>query len=580
MRRRHRLLPSAALGLLAATVYGGAVQAGIERASTAPTGAVPHLERRDHATQLIVDRQPYLILGAELRGTASSTLSNMETLWPEMQRLNMNTALLALGWDWIEPREGQFDFALVDGLIAGARKNHLHLVFLWFGTWKNGISSFVPSWVKSDQARFPRVRVSNGKSVEIISPFSRSALDADTRAYVKLMEHLKAVDTEHTVIMIQLENEVGMEGDSRDRGEGGAKAYAEPVPGELTQYLVRNKDHLSAELAQHWQEHGAKTAGSWSALFGDDVIGDDIFMAWHYAKYLNHVAAAGKAVYPIPVFTNTAPAEVWSKRTHPYPAGGPQWFLLDVWEAGSPAIDFHGPDVYSANFETMVRIFHRPDNLLFIPESAGDAHGVANAFYAIGAHDSLGYSPFGIDDTAWLINFRPDKGAPGIDNVEETALAKGYAVLRNLAPMILKHQAAGTIGAAWLNKGNPAEEITLGDYTIKLELRRSTRDQSFLSELGYALVMAVSANEFFVAGSDIQVTFQPRTAGPAIAGIESAEVGSFQNGDWVAARKVNGDDILLNYDLAGQSTVNQSGSGLRFLPGAPSIQHVRLYRYQ
>ncbi len=203
---------------------------------------------------------------------------------------------------------------------------------------------------------------------------------------------------------------------------------------------------------------------------------------------------------------------------------------------------------------------------------------MANAFYAVGAHRSLGYSPFGIDDTAWLINFRPDKGAPGTDDIDNTALAKGYAVLGNLAPSILAHQADGSIAAAWLNRSLTHQEILLGDYAIDVELRRSTRDQSFLSELGYALIMKDGPNGYMVAGSDVQITFRPRS-GEDTAGLADVEIGRFTDGTWVSSRKANGDDVLLNYDLAGQAQIRQSGSGLRFLPGAPVIQRVRLYRY-
>jgi Domain of unknown function (DUF5597)/Beta-galactosidase len=562
----------------AACAAPGASLAAVAAASAA--APIPHLETRGHATQLIVDGQPFLILGAELRGTASSTLSNMEGIWPELDRLNLNTVLLALGWDWIEPQEGKFDFALVDGLLAAARQHHKRIVFLWFGTWKNGISSFAPAWVKSDQHRFPRARLQNGKVVEIISPFSRAALQADTRAYVALLEHLKAVDVERTVLMMQMQNEVGLNGDTRDRNPAAIAAFDGAVPAELMAYLSSHKDRLSPELAQRWIGAGAKTHGNWTEVFGEGPITDEIFMAWNYARYMERVTAAGKTVYPLPVFTNTAIAESWSKRTRNYPTGGPQFYVLDIWKAGAPSIDFNSPDVYAPNFDELAANFHRADNPLFIPESAADAHGAANAFYAIGAHAALGYSPFGIDDTAWLINFRPDKGAPGTEDFENVPLAKAYGVLRNLAPLILRHQAAGTIGAAWLNKAKTSQDLMLGDYIVKVELRRSTRDQSFLSELGYGLVMAVRKDEFVVAGSDIQVTFEPRTEGPATAGIADAEVGVFKDGAWVPSRKMNGDDILLNYKLAEQAQIHQSGSGLRFLPGAPVIQWVKLYRFQ
>ena len=311
-------------------------------------------------------------------------------------------------------------------------------------------------------------------------------------------------------------------------------------------------------------------------------------MAWHYAKFMGRMAAAGKAVHPLPVFTNTWIVQPEDKGPGDYPSGGPQPLNLDLWKAaggepgqtGAPPIDFNAPDIYLPNFDEHVAAFHRPDNPLFVPESRGDAAGMANAFYCIGAHASLGYSPFGIDNTGRLVTLRPDPGAPQPDNLENLPLARGYAVLRAMAPAILGHQAKGTIGAAWLNQQKQKTEIVLGDFTVNFDLRRNRRNPAQVPALGYALVLQLGPAEYLVAGTDVQVTFTPRTPGPPIAGIADAEAGTFQDGRWVPGRKMSGDDILLNYDLAKAAAENQSGSGLRFGPEGPTIQRVTLYRYQ
>ena len=194
---------------------------------TAPDPSMAHLEKRGAATQLIVDGKPYLVLAGETDNTASSSLEYMNPVWPKLVKANLNTVLVGVGWDWVEPVEGKYDFSLVDGMLAGARKNNLHLVFLWFGSWKNGLSSFAPEWVKADQQRFPRSRLKSGKAVEVLSPCSDANLQADTRAYTAFMQHLRKVDSkQHTVIMIQLENEVGLIGDSRDRSAEAEAAFA------------------------------------------------------------------------------------------------------------------------------------------------------------------------------------------------------------------------------------------------------------------------------------------------------------------------------------------------------------------
>ncbi len=541
---------------------------------------IPLLEKRGAATQLIVDGKPWLILGGEVANTASSSLPYMEQVWPKLTRLNLNTVLVAVAWAWVEPEEGRFDFSLVDGLLEGARKNNQRVVFLWFGSWKNGISSFVPAWVKTDQARFPRVQITGGKSVEILTPLSEAALAADTRAYVKFMEHLAQVDAQRTTVMIQMQNEVGVLGDSRDRSDAGNAAFAGPVPAELMAWLIKNKATLSPALTRLWTAAGAKSAGTWTEVFGVGPATDELFMAWHYARYMGRMAAAGKAAYPLPVFTNTWIVQPEDKGPGDYPSGGPQPLSLDVWKAGAPAIDLNCPDIYLPNFDDHVAAFHRADNPLFVPESRGDAAGVANAFYAIGAHASLGYSPFGIDNTGRLVTLRPEPGSPQPAELESLPLARAYAILRDLTPLILEHQAKGTIGVAWLTKDKPKMEITRGDHTLTFELRRNRRSGQTLAEVGYGLVFTLGPDEFLIAGTDVQVLFTPRPPGAPIDGLAEAETGGFKDGHWMSGRKMSGDDILLNYELAKAAAANQSGSGLLFGPNGPILQRVKLYRYR
>jgi len=539
---------------------------------------LPKLEKRGAATQLIVDGQPWLIRGGEVANTASSSLSYMETVWPNMTRLNLNTVLVAVAWAWVEPEEGKFDFTLVDGLLDGARRNRQRVVFLWFGSWKNGISSFVPPWVKADSVRFPRVRLQSGAPVEILSPFDPHALAADTRAYVKFMEHLARVDPQHTVLMIQMQNEVGVLGDSRDRGAAANTAFAGPVPTELMTYLAQHRATLAPALARQWAAGGGKASGTWTEVFGDSRATDELFMAWHYARYLGAMTAAGKAVLPLPVFTNTWIVQPKDKGPGDYPSGGPQPLSLDVWKAGAPAIDLNTPDIYLPNFPDHVAAFHRPDNPLFVPESRGDAAGVANAFQCIGTHAALGYSPFGIDNTARLTALRPPAGTPAPVDLENTPLARGYAVLRDLTPLILEHQARGTIASAWLSQDQPRQDVVLNGHTLSFELRKNRRTGAALAETGFALILTLGPGEFLLAANDVQVIFTPEGSG--IAGIADAESGCVKDGKWQAGRKLSGDDILLDYDLAAAAAARQSGSGLLFGPDGPTLQRVKLYHYQ
>ena len=220
---------------------------------------IPRLEKRGQATQLIVDGKPWLILGGETTNTASSDLAYMNTVWPQLARLNLNTVLVAVAWSWVEPAEGRFDFTLVDGLLEGARQHNLRVVFLWFGSWKNSLSSFVPAWVKADQQRFPRVQIKGGKSIEVLSTFSDANREADTRAYVAFMRHLKEADRQRrTCLMIQLQNEVGVLGDSRDRGAAANAAFAGAVPKELMGY---GSPHAGPRPAAGRPVHGNRSSG-------------------------------------------------------------------------------------------------------------------------------------------------------------------------------------------------------------------------------------------------------------------------------------------------------------------------------
>ena len=516
-----------------------------------------------------------------MANTASSSLEYMNTVWPKLNQMNFNTVLIAVAWGWVEPEEGKFDFSLVDGLLQGARSHNLKVVFLWFGSWKNGISSFVPTWVKGNQEKFPRVQIKSGKSIEVLSTLNKTNLDYDTRAYKAFMRHIREVDSEkNTVLMIQLQNEVGVLGDSRDRSNPANEAFAKAVPKELMDYLVKNKEILLPELSKVWETAGFKTAGTWEEVFGTTPATDELFMAWNYSQYMDKMAAAGKAEYALPVFTNTWIVQPQDKVPGDYPSGGPEPLTLEIWRAGAPHIDINAPDIYLPNFDEWIALFNRNGNPLFVPESRGDLGGAANAFYAIGQHAAIGYSPFGIDNTARLLVEHPDPNDKAPAGLEELPLSRAYETLRQLSPIILEHQGKGTIAAAWLTPEKQTAEIQLGNYKLNVDLWRNRRNPEQAAKIGYGIFIAVGQDEYLISGSDIKVTFTPTTPGPPIAGLAAVETGKFENGRWIPGRKLSGDDILLRYDLGAAADVNQSGSGLQFRGFQHNIQRVKLYRYK
>jgi hypothetical protein len=544
------------------------------------------LEKRGLATQLIVDGKPYLALSGELSNTISSNLEFMKTVWPMLaDRVHLNTVLTGMCWAWIEPEEGKYDFSIADAAIENARQHNLRIVWLWFASWKNGLSSFPPPWVKANQERFPRAQITDGKSVEVLSTLSENNREADARAFAALMRHTREVDTTHRVIMVQLENEVGLIGDSRDRSPLGNAAFAQPVPKELIDYLQKNRDTLLPELRKIWEATGFKTAGTWEEVFGKGPgKADEIFMGWNYARYVNRVAEAGKKEYPIPLFVNAWIVQPTDNVPGDYPSGGPQAHMHDIWRAGGPQIDLLCPDIYLPDFVELTARYTRSGNPLFVPESKGDINGAANAFYAIGQHRAIGYSSMGIDSMGRTVIEGPDffgEATAKLPPIEQRPLPMAYATLSQLAPLILDHQSQGTIAAASVNKQNPEMQVKLGDYTLSVTLQRDPRTYSAVPDLtGYGIFMLVGPDEYLMAGDNLQITFTPHTPGPPIAGLAWQESGRFENGQWVRTRILGGDDSVLRYDLVTVAAMGQSGSGVRLTAGERGIQKVKVYRYR
>ncbi len=267
---------------------------------------LPHLEQRGVTLQLVVDGKPFLMLAGELHNSSSSSLEYMKPIWPRLAAIPLNTVLTPISWELVEPADGKYDFTLIDGLLAQAREQRLRVVLLWLASWKNGMSSYAPVWVKQDTKRFPRVVLRNNEAniLSTIAGFSDATRDADARAFAAVMQHIREVDIrEHTVVMMQVENEVGVLGDSRDHSSAAEQAFAAAVPPQLIEYLKVHRDTLDPELCELWRQQGEKTSGTWAQVFGDTPRADEIFMAWNYARYIQAVTTKGKATIQVEVLS-------------------------------------------------------------------------------------------------------------------------------------------------------------------------------------------------------------------------------------------------------------------------------------
>jgi beta-galactosidase GanA len=254
-------------------------------ARCAEVDEIPQLRKVGAVTQLYVGGKPFLALGGELGNSTASDLNVLNAALEKCQRMHLNTVMLPVYWDRIEAEEGKYDFSLVQGAIEAARGHGIHIVYLWFGTWKNSMSCYVPGWMKRDTGRFERARQSNGEEMEIISPECEAAMEADEKAFAALMRFTKEFDADHqTVIMAQVENEIGMIPEARDHSAKADAKYRTAVPEALMSRL--GKGELGAEVAAIWEKAGKKTAGTWSEVFGANAQGEEIFTAWEFSNYV------------------------------------------------------------------------------------------------------------------------------------------------------------------------------------------------------------------------------------------------------------------------------------------------------
>lgn len=513
---------------------------------------IPNLKTIGEKTHLIVKGEPFIVLGGELGNSSFTSIEYMKPHWEKFQAMNLNTILAPVYWELIEPKEGQFDFELLDKLITETRKNDMKLVFLWFGSWKNSMSSHVPSWIKQNPTKYPRAKDERGMSQEILSPFSKNNLQADLNAFKALMKHIKSIDKEQTVIMVQPENEIGMLPSARDYHPLANEKFKEQVPAELTDYLQKNKEYLVPEFLNVWKQNEYKTQGTWEEIFGQGYGTDEIFMAWYFAKYTEEIIKAGKEIYPLPMFVNAALIRR-GKIPGEYPSAGPLPHLMDVWKAGAPSIDMLSPDFYTPDFELWNDLYVRQNNPLFVPEHRFDNTVGAKALFAIGHYEAIGFSPF------------------GIENNVNSELAGAYNLIEQLHPLISKNFGQNKIEGVLLDRDKVLSTVVLGDYEFSFKNSYTlgweagaTKD---VWDSGGAIIIQTNTNEFYVAGSGVVVTFKNWKKRDKKVGILKNEEGVFENGNWKVIRHLNGDQT-------------HQGRHIRISHGDYSIQRIELYEYE
>jgi Domain of unknown function (DUF5597)/Beta-galactosidase len=533
---------------------------------------IPHLRKQGSATQLIVDGKPFLVLAGELGNNTATSLEYMTWVWPKLIDTKLNSVLAAVSWAQIEPEEGKFDFSVLDGVIQGARRNNLRLVLLWFGSWKNGESTYAPDWVKRDFERFPRLQQTEGVSVEVLTPFSDANRDADASAFKSLMHHIRSIDGQkHTVIMIQVENEIGSPGGMRDHSPSANKAFDEQVPKGLIDYLQQHKDSLIPELKQVWEAKDFKTSGTWEEVFGKCNAAEEIFMAWNFASYVGIVADMGKSEYTLPMYVNGWVFGFSKDEAHPNGAcGSPMADLIDIWRAAAPRIDMISPDIYDFDYMQMCARYNRSGNPLFIPETRGFPPNnlATRVLYAFGRHDAIGFSPMGIE-------------RPLIPDIE---LTSAYNIIKQLAPLISSHQGDGRMSAVLIGANEPPRKVTVGDYTLEVSyIMPRVQPPAVQPQPPFpnaaAIFIETGPEEFYAAGTGVNVKFSPNTPGPPLVGLATVEEGVFIDDLWVPGRRLAGDDTG-SRSLVLPRIRDIADNPALFGPSQKGIQRVTLYRYR
>ena len=498
---------------------------------------LPRIEKTDGRWQLTVDGRSMLLFSGEIHNSSASSAEYMEEcVWPYLRPLNMNAVIAPVYWQLIEPREGEFDFELLDALIDQARRESMRLALLWFGLWKNGESTYVPDWVKRDQRRFFWARDSYGRPIYTISPFCEAAIEADARAFARLMRHIREKDQDaQTVIMIQLENEIGTLGIERDFSDAAQRVFEGAVPAVMP---------------------GAH--GTWAESYGEEA--PTYLMEYAYAAAVERIARAGQAEYALPMYVN-AWLEQFPWRPGAWPCGCPVARFIPVWQACAPSVAFSAPDIYVTDFAGVCEDYTAHDNPLFIPEHRQDLRHMSDVLYAYGK-GALCFAPFGLEDffTPLSENAPLDNRAQILANRKTACpesgayLAGAYKLMAGIEPLLHRALREGRVYPfIRRTEHEPGCELKMGEYRLRLNFKdaEGPRSAGFVIDNG--------GGDFFIVGSNVNGAFFGLYDDPRPVRALAIEEGTFENGVWKRGRLLNGDEAGL------------------YLSAMPEAIHVRLF---
>jgi beta-galactosidase GanA len=526
VENQTRFLPAtaAALILLAAGWWTG-----VARAQT-DSNLLPHFATQDGRHALIVDGEPFLILGAQCHNS-SAWPALLPKVWPAIESLHANTLEIPVYWEQFEPDPGRYDTSIIDTIIQQARERDVRIVLLWFGTWKNGSSHYLPLWLKSQPEKCPRIIGKDGRRVDSPSPHSAAALDADRRAFSAFLRYLKANDPLHTVIMIQVENEPGAWNTIRDYSPEAQKLFNAAVPAGLLKAMGPN----------------ASAGGAWPEVFGANA--DEYFHAWSVARFIDQVAAAGKAEYPLPMYVNAALRDPLTPGpAGTYESGGATDNVLWIWKAAAPSIDLLAPDIYqpdSARYLKVLELYSRPDNALFVPETMGSQEQARMCFAALG-RGAIGWSPFGLD---YSIAAQQPLGAPRLTEASLAPIALNYQILRPIMREVARLNFEGKLQTVVEQPGELTQTMDFGNWqaVVTFGVARNGAARGNQEPIGRALVAKIGENQFLVTGAFCRVDFKAASGGQR--DFLRVEEGGYEQSVFRPVRIWNGDETDWGLDF-------------------------------
>lgn len=540
----------------------------------------PCITEKGNQKVLLVDGKPFIMLAGEVHNSDSSSPAYMEQIWKIAEELGMNSLLLPVTWEMVEPVEGEFHFEILDQLIDQAREHGMKIGLLWFGSFKNAECMYAPEWVKRDLERFHRGQIVKGKNkagrrvsptlpvtipYTTISYLSENAMQADARAFGKMMQHVREYDEAYgTVITVQVENETGLLGNAREVSDEADAAFAGEVPQEFVSYMRSHTEYMEEDIRAA-VEAGAEK-GSWSEVFG--AAAEEIFSAYHVASFVEYVAKAGKDAYDLPMAANC-----WLDKAADtpgdYPSGGPVARVHEVWDYCAPSIDVYCPDIYVPYFNKVCdRFVKSGTNPLYIPEAATHSYAAPRMVYTVGHYHAMCYSPFGFDDIGKPFSaaqgylFGMDVTDPALktpQNFEEyAALGK---ILREAMPLLAERYGTTDLQAVcaeleaekkkslglpedmnpmerMLAEAAAATKMIFGDLGVSVGFGGMMRPRND----GALLVCRTKENEVYMIGEQCDIQLFSTDSEKTNLDILRLEEGTFENGAFVPGRRFNGDE--------------------------------------